>query len=291
MTLFSGFERGVICRDGVDIAFVARGQGVPVMMLHGFPQTHAMWANIAPLIARGYRVICPDLRGYGASGKPPSIIDYSFREMAADVVALSRHMGFDRFHLVGHDRGARVAHRLCLDHTETVLSVTLMDIIPTHALLDDLSMQVAQAYYHWFFLAQPEPMPERMIGADPDAYYLSCLLGWGNAGASGFDQQQMAAYQTAWRDPDCIRGMCNDYRAGLAVDFHDDAADLGRILEIPACVMWGRDGVMGQLCDVPATWVDRFANLTPCSMAGGHFFPDHHPELVAEKILGFLAQN
>jgi haloacetate dehalogenase len=147
---------------------------------------------------------------------------------------------------------------------------------------------VARAYYHWFFLAQPAPLPETMIGADPVAYYKSCLMGWGAANEDQFDRAQIQAYETAWRDPDCIRGMCNDYRAALTHDFELDAGDLHRRLSMPACVMWGRDGIMERAFDVPATWADRFSNITAHGMRGGHFFPDEHPEETAQTLNSFL---
>ncbi|HSG55743.1 MAG TPA: alpha/beta hydrolase, partial [Paracoccaceae bacterium] len=155
--MISGFSEAIFNNDGVDVAYGAGGDGAPLVLLHGFPQTRAMWAHIAPALAQGRRVICPDLRGYGKSGKPADVADYSFRAMGGDILALMDHLGHDRFDLVGHDRGARTAHRIALDAPERVNSLTVMDIIPTHMLLTQLSYQVAKAYYHWFFLAQPEP--------------------------------------------------------------------------------------------------------------------------------------
>jgi haloacetate dehalogenase len=216
------------------------------------------------------------------------VADYSFREMARDPIALMDHLGIDRFHVVGHDRGGRTAHRMALDIPQRIKSITVMDIVPTHLLLADLTADVARAYYHWFFLAQPAPLPETMIGADPVVYYKSCLMGWGAANEDQFDRAQMRAYEAAWRDPDCIRGMCNDYRAALTHDFELDAGDLHRRLRMPACVMWGRDGIMELAFDVPATWADRFSNITAHGMRGGHFFPDEYPEQTAQTLNSFL---
>jgi haloacetate dehalogenase len=286
--MFEGFDRGCFDHNGVNITYVEKGRGDPVLLLHGFPQTHAMWARIAPSLAEHYHIICPDLRGYGASGKPNNVGDYSFRAMGSDQLALMSHLGHDRFHLVGHDRGARTAHRMALDAPDRIMSLSLLDIIPTHLLLNDLTQHVAKAYYHWFFMAQPEPMPETLIGADPVTFYESCLFGWGATGANGFDPEQMDAYRAAWRDRDVIRGMCNDYRAALEVDFHLDAADLGRRLAMPSCVMWGKDGIMGQCYDVAETWADRLENITPCPMPGGHFFPDQFPNETTQSIRTFL---
>ncbi|WP_425101750.1 alpha/beta fold hydrolase [Tropicibacter sp. S64] len=283
-----GFSAHSLTPNGVDIAFERGGSGPPVLLLHGFPQTRAMWAGIAPVLAEHYTVIAADLRGYGGSGKPKGMENYSFRAMAADMAALMSGLGFERFHLIGHDRGGRTAHRLALDFPDQVQSLTVMDIVPTHLLLDDLTKEVAKAYYHWFFLAQPEPFPENMIAADPDAFYQSCLLGWGAAKLSDFDPAQLAAYRAAWHDPDTRRAMCDDYRAAIAVDFAHDAADLDRRVPCPALVMYGADGAMAKAYDVPGTWADRLADMQSAAIPGGHFFPDQSPNQTAQALLTFL---
>lgn len=276
--------------EGITIAHDVQGDGPPVLLLHGFPQNRAMWHAIAPQLAQHFTVVTADLRGYGASTKPAQMEDMSFRHMAADQRALMQHLGFDHFHLVGHDRGARTAHRMALDSPETILSLTLMDIVPTHLLLDALTQQVARAYYHWFFLAQPTPFPETLIGHDPDAYFESCLAGWGG-GMGGFDADALAAYRASWRDPDCIRTMCNDYRAAIDVDFDLDAADLGRTVDCPALVLYGADGIMGRSYDVAATWADRLTNMQAAGLPGGHFFPDTHPEETVKALTDFLTSQ
>ncbi|MCI2398705.1 alpha/beta hydrolase [Aliiroseovarius subalbicans] len=258
------------------------------MLLHGYPQTRALWAHVAPVLARDYTVICPDLRGYGASSKPQEVKDYAFREMGRDQLDLMAQLGFDRFDLAGHDRGGRTAHRMALDAPDRVRSLTLMDIVPTHLLLDQLSTPVARGYYHWFFLSQPAPFPERLIGADPDYYYESCLLGWGAARIEDFDPKQLIAYRAAWADPEVTRGMCNDYRAAIDVDFALDAADLGRRVTCPTMIMWGADGAMDAAFDVPGTWADRCTDITPQAMPGGHFFVDTDPAGTARALLNFL---
>ncbi|KIC49029.1 alpha/beta hydrolase [Tateyamaria sp. ANG-S1] len=277
-------------KDGITIAYDVSGDGPPVLLLHGFPQTRMMWHAIAPALAQNFTVVTADLRGYGASTKPPRMEDMSFRHMAADQRALMAYLGFDRFHLVGHDRGGRTAHRMALDNPEAILSLTVMDIVPTHHLLDQLSQQVAKAYYHWFFLAQAEPLPETMIGHDPDAFFESCLAGWGG-GMGGFDPDALDAYRTSWRDPDCIRTMCNDYRAAIDVDFDLDAADLGRTVDCPALVLYGADGIMGRAYDVPATWRDRLAHMQAKGLPGGHFFPDTHPAETVQALKDFLTAH
>lgn len=274
--------------DGQTIVYESAGAGPPLLLLHGFPQTRAMWAEVAPVLAQDFTVICPDLRGYGESGKPHGFAKFAFREMAHDQLKLMRSLGFDRFHLVGHDRGARTAHRMALDTPEAVRSLTVMDIIPTHKLLNDLTYKVAKAYYHWFFLAQPEPFPETMIAGNPEAFYESCLLGFGKATLSDFKPAQLAAYRAAWADPECRRAMCDDYRAAIEVDFDLDAADLCKRVTCPALVLYGADGAMARAYDVPATWADRLTDMTAQALPGGHFFVDQSPQQTAATLRAFL---
>ncbi|WP_415405346.1 alpha/beta fold hydrolase [Tateyamaria sp. SN3-11] len=273
--------------DDIHIAYDVQGSGPPVLLLQGFPQTRAMWHAIAPALAPDFTVVTADLRGYGDSAKPPEMEDMSFRAMAEDQRALMAFLGFDHFHLVGHDRGGRTAHRLALDTPGAVLSLTLMDIVPTHLLLCELTQEVARAYYHWFFLAQPAPFPETLIGHDPDAYFESCLAGWGG-GIEGFDADALGAYRRSWRNPECIRTMCNDYRAAIDVDFALDGDDLGKQVTCPAHVIYGGDGVMGRAFDVPGTWAERLSDMRSTALPGGHFFPDTHPEETAKALIAFL---
>lgn len=286
--MIEGFVAGSAEVNGVTIAYEAGGDGPPLLLLHGFPQTRALWASVAPVLAQTHSVVCPDLRGYGASSKPEPVAAYSFREMARDMTALMTHLGYSAFGLAGHDRGARVAHRLSLDAPHRLTRMALLDIVPTHLLLDPLSKEVATAYYHWFFLAQPAPFPEHLIGADPDFYFETSLAGWGKASLDDFAPDQLAAYRAAWRDPEVIHGMCNDYRAAMDLDFELDAQDLGRRVAVPTLVAWGRDGAMGRAYDVPATWADRLNHITPAPMPGGHFFVDTHPAQSAALLAGFF---
>ncbi|HCE5827414.1 TPA: alpha/beta hydrolase [Pseudomonas aeruginosa] len=291
--MFDNFEIHRITANGCDIACVAAGEGEPVLMLHGFPQSMAIWAQAAPaLVSRGYRIICTDLRGYGASQKPPATKDlsnYSFRTMALDQYEVMRQLGHQRFHVVGHDRGARTAYRLALDHPDAVASVTLMDIVPTDVLLTDLRKEVAQSYWHWFFLAQPAPFPERVIAGDPDFFFENCLFGWGAAGVEDFDAQQLAAYRASWRDEATIAGYCNDYRAALAVDVVNDLADRERRIAAPTLVLYGGSGSMARLYDIPTLWAQRCEGVASLAMPGGHFFPDSAPGKVVEAVDAFLA--
>lgn len=286
--MIPGFEDRVLAVNGQRIACSVGGSGPAVLLLHGFPQTRALWARVAPRLARRFTVVAADLRGYGQSSKPKGAEHYSFREMARDQAALMSALGHDRFHLVGHDRGARTAHRMALDAGDRLLSLVLMDIVPTHHLLSHLDRRVAAAYYHWFFLAQPAPLPEAMILADPNRYFESCLLGWGGAGLEDFAPDQLAAYRAAWRDPATVGAMCDDYRAALSHDFGHDAADLGRRVACPALVLYGASGTMARAYDVPATWADRLADMRAEAIPGGHFFIDTAPEATAAALLDFL---
>lgn len=281
--------------DGVKIAYAVSGTGPPVLLLHGFPQTRAMWGPIARQLAGRHTVVRADLRGYGASGKPgleapDDCALYSFRAMGQDQLALMAALGFARFHLVGHDRGARVAHRMALDAPERVASLTLMDIVPTHLLLTELRHEVARSYFHWFFLAQPHPFPERLIAADPDYFFESCLLGWGGAQLADFAPAHLDAYRAAWRDGQVIFGMCQDYRAALTHDLEADAQDLGRQVACPSLVLYGAQGAMARQFDVPATWASRLAQMQAQAIPGGHFFPDTASDETAQVLAAFLTR-
>lgn len=286
--MFEGFKSGVARVGDQEIAHVTAGSGPPLLLLHGFPQTHAMWHAVAPALARDFTVVASDLRGYGGSSKPEGTDAYSFRNMARDQIGLMRSLGHGHFHLAGHDRGARVAHRLALDAPECVATLTLMDIVSTHHLLSTLDRKVATAYYHWFFLPQPYPFPERMIAADPDRFFESCLLGWGGATLADFDPTALDAYRAAWRDWDTIRGMCADYRAAVGTDFDHDAADLARRIDVPALVLYGATGAMARAYDVPATWSERLADMRSAGVPGGHFFIDQSPRETTAALREFL---
>lgn len=293
--MFEGFERRVVQVDEeTSIACVKAGSGPPVLLLHGFPQTRAMWACIAPRLAEaGYSVVCADLRGYGESSKPKRLPDnsnYSFRAFAEDQVRLMRALTYERFHVIGHDRGGRTAHRMALDHPKVVESIAVLDIVPTYAMFMDTNQHVAGAYWHWYFLSQPEPFPERMIGLDPDFFYETCLVGWGAAKLTDFDAPQLEAYRDAWRDPAMIHGSCSDYRAAATIDLDHDAADLDRKVETPLLAFYGANGLMAKLFDIPAEWRKRGANVKAASLPGGHFFPDLLPRATAEALTGFLRE-
>ncbi len=290
--MFEEFEQKIATIGGVDIACAVGGVGPPVLMLHGFPQTRAMWAKVAPVLAASFTVVCADLRGYGDSAKPKCLPDrsnYSFRAMAADQLGLMHWLGFNRFHVVGHDRGGRTAHRLALDHPEAVQSLALLDIVPTYAMFAKTNSSLASVYWHWFFLSQPEPFPERLIGSDPDFFYETCLVGWGATKISDFDPEMIAAYRHAWRDPEMIHGSCSDYRAAASIDLDHDAPDLDRKVICPTLVLYGARGAMAQLFDLPEEWRGRCEQLTAAALPGGHFFVDQLPHETAGILLGFLS--
>lgn len=286
-----GFDDAVADVNDQQIAYSIGGSGPPVLLLHGFPQMRAMWHAIGPALARNFTVVAADLRGYGQSSKPDGVDQYSFRNMAADQLALMKSLGFEKFHLVGHDRGARTSHRLALDAPDAVSTLTLMDIVPTHYLLDDLKTPVAKAYYHWFFLAQPAPFPEVMIGQDPDYFFENCLTGWDTGELSDFDQDALYAYMQSWRWPDAVTAMCNDYRAAIEIDFLHDGIDLGRKIDCPSLILFGADGAMAKQYDVAATWKDRLANMRAIAMPGGHFFPDLRPQETISAVMAFLQSS
>jgi len=289
--MFDSFKQITKRCNGIDIHAVIGGNGPPVLLLHGFPQTHVLWAKVAPLLATKYTVVCSDLRGYGQSGKPPANADlsnYSFREMAKDQLELMKQLGFNQFHMVGHDRGARVTHRLSLDHPEALLSVSLLDIIPLHDVFSQVDRHIAKAYWHWYFLQQPSPYPEDVILANPDTFYEGCLFGWGSANAESFDPHQLAAYRKAWREKDTIYGSCADYRAAASIDYLIDEQDAAKQVNMPAFVLWGANGIMGKLFSMEKAWAQIYSQLTTDSINGGHFFIDQNPSETTHKLLNFL---
>ena len=292
--LFPGFRSACFEGEGATIACVGGGSGPPLLLLHGYPQTHAMWHRIAPALARRYTVVCADLRGYGDSSKPPtdaSHAPYAKRAMAADMVAVMRELGHPRFRLVGHDRGGRVAHRLAVDHPDAVEKVAVLDIAPTLAMYEKTDRAFATAYYHWFFLIQPFDLPERMIGADPVAYLRTKIGGWGSGGTAFFDPRALAEYERCFSDPATIHATCEDYRAAASIDLEHDAADraAGRRVGCPLLALWGERGVVHRLFDPLAEWRavadDARGRPLPC----GHYLAEEAPDATLAELEAFLA--
>ncbi|RFB70859.1 MULTISPECIES: alpha/beta hydrolase [unclassified Herbaspirillum] len=290
----AGFTNEEANVGDVSIAYSIGGNGPPVLLLHGFPQNRAEWTHVAPILAQRYTVVCADLRGYGDSGKPrclPDNSNYSFRALAQDQMTLMRKLGFERFHLVGHDRGARTAYRLALDHPEAVQTLTVMDIVPTYSMFMDTNRLSSAAYWHWYFLQLPAPFPERMIANDPDFFYETCLLSWGATSVSDFDQDMLASYRESWRNPEMIHGSCSDYRAGATIDLEHDTENLGKKVDCVTLVFYGSNGTAGKLFNLPAEWAKRCSDTELATLPGGHFFIDQFPKETAEILMDFLGKH
>jgi haloacetate dehalogenase len=288
--LFPGFASHRIKTSGAEIQCVVRGSGPPLLMLHGYPQTHAMWHRIAPRLAGRYTVVCSDLRGYGDSSKPDGgvgHVNYSKRAMAADQIELMRALGFTRFRLVGHDRGARVSHRLCLDHAEAVERVAILDISPTRIMYGGTNKDFATAYYHWFLLIQPFDLPERLIGADPIYYLHKKLAGW-SSGLQHFDPRALGEYERCFRNPATIHATCEDYRAAATIDLEHDAADADDRVECPLLALWGTKGVVHKMFDPIADWKRVARDVTGKPIVSGHFLAEEAPEETLTELLAFF---
>lgn len=294
--MLDGFtDERIPVATGVTLRVRRAGDGPPVLLLHGFPQTHLCWHKVAPaLVAAGFDVILPDLRGYGDSDKPDSAEDhapYSKRAMAADMVALMDGLGVDRFAVAGHDRGGRVAHRLVRDHPERVSVVAVLDIAPTLHMYETANRTFATAYEHWFSLIQPAPFPETLIGADPGFYLASKLGGWSQGNPSAFSDAALSEYVRCFSDPACIHATCEDYRASAGIDLDHDRADEGALCPVPLLSLWGAKGLVGKLYDVPAVWRAHFETVEGAALLCGHFLPEEAPDETAEHLIAFFQRD
>lgn len=270
----------------------AAGEGPPLLLLHGHPQTHAMWHRVAPALAERFTVVAMDLRGRGDSSRPPASANharYSKRVMAADAVAVMRAFGFERFAVCAHDRGARVAHRLALDHPQAVSRLMLLDIAPTLSMYEGTTEAFARAYWHWFFLIQPAPTPERAIEADPAAWVREGM-GARHAGLKVFAPQALAEYERCLAIPGSAAAVCEDYRASATIDLEHDRADraAGRRITTPLQVLWGAHGTVGKCFDVLSLWRDVATQVSGRALDCGHYIAEEQPAALLEEIHSFL---
>jgi len=292
--LFPGFDRRTVPGEGVDIFCRMGGSGPPVLLLHGFPQTHLMWHAVAPALAQAFTVVVADLRGYGKSALAP--VDaghaaYAKRAMARDFVAVMRALGHDRFAVVGHDRGARVAYRMAFDLPAAVTRLAVLDILPTWNYWQRLDRTSGLAIYHWMFLAQPPPFPETLIGGAPDDFLEHTLRSWaGPQGLSAFDERALQAYRVQIRDADRRRSLCDDYRAGATVDVAHDEEDraAGRRIGAPLMALWGTSGIARGAVSPIDVWRDWADDVSGRAVDCGHFIPEEAPEATLAALLPFL---
>ena len=290
--MFEGFASRDIGHQGVSLRARSAGAGPPLLLLHGHPQTHAMWHRVAPALAERFTVVAMDLRGRGDSSRPPASAGhalYSKRVMAADAVAVMRAFGFERFAVCAHDRGARVAHRMALDHPQTVSRLLLLDIAPTLAMYEGTTEAFARAYWHWFFLIQPAPTPERAIEADPAAWIREGM-GARFAGLGPFAPQAMAEYERCLAIPGSATAVCEDYRASATIDLDHDRADraAGRRLQMPLRVLWGAQGVVGRCFDPMALWSDVATQVSGRALNCGHYIAEEQPAALLDEIQQFF---
>ena len=288
MTLFPGFSRRRIETTGATIQAVVGGDGPPVLLLHGYPQTHVMWHTVAPRLAERFTVVATDLRGYGDSSKPAGGAhheNYSKRAMAQDQIEVMRALGFDRYAVVGHDRGARVAWRMAAEHVEAISRAAVLDIVPLP--YSRVTKEFATQYYHWFFLIQPAPLPETLI-ANSVEVYLRSRFERPTGGTGAIAPEAYAEYLRCFRDPAAIHASCEDYRAGASIDLAHAADDGQRKVTCPLLVLWGERGTVGRLEPVMDIWGEKAADVRGHALPAGHFLAEEVPELVVAELLAFL---
>ena len=292
--MFEGFETTTIAGDGADIFVRITGSGPPFLLLHGYPQTGAMWAGIAPRLAERFTVVVPDLRGYGRSSAPPNTPDnlaYSKRMMGRDYAAVMKALGHDRFHVAGHDRGARVAYRMALDMPERIDRLAVLDIVPVAEVWDRLDAAAAMKVYHWLFFAQPAPIPETLIAADPVLFLDHTIASWTKAKTlDAFDPAALDEYRRAFARPATIAASCNDYRAGATIDWQIDREDrkAGRRIAAPTLVLWGSAGIPGEGPDPLAVWGPWCDRLEGHAIDAGHFIVEEAPEATLRALDAFF---
>ncbi len=291
--MFEGFTKQTITVDGIDIFCRVGGEGPPLLLLHGYPQTHVMWHKVVPELSKHFTCVCADLRGYGASAKPASTPDhapYSKRAMAADMVGVMRALGHARFRVLAHDRGGRVAHRMALDWPDAVQSMVILDIAPTREMYANTTDSFARTYWHWFFLIQPAPLPEDAILADPEAFVRRKCGSWGSGGAV-LGEDAMQAYIEGFSDPATIHAACEDYRAAATIDIEHDDADGDQKVECPMHVLWGANGAIEAHFDCLELWRLRALRVTGATIPCGHYLAEECPIDVLDQSIPFLSAH
>jgi len=286
---FPGFKHLSVKTPGATINFVTAGSGPPLLLLHGYPQTHIEWRKVAPQLAQKFTVVAADLRGYGDSSAPAdgeNHFGYSKRAMGQDQVDLMASLGFEKFLLVGHDRGGRVAQRMALDHADRITKLAVLDIIPTYKFFHSVTPELATVNFHWFFLIQPAPLPETLIGNSAETWLTSRF---GRLPAPALSKEAYADYLRCFRRPESIHATCEDYRAGATIDLVHDAADLDHKISCPVLVLWGQRGAWPKLYNVLDTWKERASNVSGKELPSGHFIPEEVPDLLLAELNGFLS--
>ncbi len=286
---FPGFKPIRIPTTGAVINGVMGGNGPPLLLLHGWPQSHVEWYRVAPMLAKQFTVIATDLRGYGDSSIPADGNNhegYSKREMARDQIEVMRSLGFDRFALAGHDRGARVGQRMAFDYPDTVTKLALIDVIPTYTVYTHLTKEFATVYYHWFLLVQPSPLPETILGSSAEFF----LRTWAFNGLipDVITPETFAEYLRCFKNPATLHAMCEDYRAGATIDLEHEKNDLEKKIQCPVLVLWGSKGAMGLLYDVLAAWQEKALTVRGKAFDGGHWLPEQFPEDVSAELISFF---
>lgn len=295
--MFTNFKRFclTVTDEGEEIAIngVIGGSGPPLLLIHGYPQSHLIWHRVAPILSQSFTVIATDLRGYGASSKPRGLADhsnYSKRAMSRDQVEVMRQLGFESFYLCGHDRGARVSHRLAMDYPERVKKLVMLDISPTLAMYEQTTMEFARSYWWWFFLIQPSPFPESMVAGAPETF-LKKKIGWGHAGLTAFTDETYAAYLSYVSDPATMHAMCEDYRAAATIDLDHDRADrdAGKKIECSMLVLWGEFGVVNRCFKPLEDWRRVAKDVEGHTVPSGHYIPEEIPDVLLQELKGFFA--
>ena len=291
--MFAGFQKEQRQVNGVNVSYRIGGSGPALLLLHGHPQTHVIWHKVAAQLATVFTVVAADLRGYGDSDRPPADAEhlrYSKREMALDSVELMKSLGFAQFRVLAHDRGARVAHRLVLDHPHAVQQMVLLDIAPTLSMYEQTDEAFARAYWHWFFLIRPAPLPESLIEANPELY-LRSVMGSRSAGLEPFTDQAFAEYLRCLQQPGSAQGICEDYRASASIDLEHDRVDIlaANHLTLPLLVLWGAEGTVGRCFDPLKEWQKVAMDVRGKALPCGHYVAEEVPELLLEEVLRFFA--